>query len=110
MKKSGVLDIINHNFARIRIDSYDSLSIENILTSHVIIVIIHYLLIRVKMNTTIIYFTYFIYIYCIKSVRYCKGVTIVFSSIIVFRVQPNLCLRCHDLLMTSMTFLLILVF
>ena len=63
MKKSGVLDIINHNFARIRIDSYDSLSIENILTSHVIIVIIHYLLIRVKMNTTIIYFTYFIYIY-----------------------------------------------
>ena len=48
--------------------------------------------------------------YCIKSVRYCKGVTIVFSSVIVFRVQPNLCLRCHDLLMTSMTFLLILVF
>ena len=68
MKKSGVLDIINHNFARIRIDSYDSLSIENILTSHVIIVIIHYLLIRVKMNTTIIYFTYFIYIYIASKV------------------------------------------
>ena len=67
MKKSGVLDIINHNFARIRIDSYDSLSIENILTSHVIIVIIHYLLIRVKMNTTIIYFTYFIYIYILHQ-------------------------------------------
>ena len=65
MKKSGVLDIINHNFARIRIDSYNSLSIENILTSHVII---HYLLIRVKMNTTIIYFTYVIYIYIASKV------------------------------------------
>ena len=29
-EKSGITDIINHNFARIRIDSYNSLPIENI--------------------------------------------------------------------------------
>ena len=29
MKKSGTVDSINHNFAKIRIDSYNSLPIEN---------------------------------------------------------------------------------
>ena len=29
-EKSGIADIINHNFARIRIDSYNSLSLKNI--------------------------------------------------------------------------------
>ena len=32
--ESGITDSINHNFARIRIDSYNSLPIENILTFH----------------------------------------------------------------------------
>ena len=31
-KKSGITNSINHNFTRIRIDSYNSLSIEKILT------------------------------------------------------------------------------
>ena len=30
-KESGITDIINHNFARIRIDSYNSLPIEKTL-------------------------------------------------------------------------------
>ena len=34
-EKSGIADSINHNFARIRIDSYDSLTIEKILTFHI---------------------------------------------------------------------------
>ena len=33
-KKSGIADSINHNFWGIRIDSYNSLSIENISTFH----------------------------------------------------------------------------
>ena len=37
--KSGDTDSINHNFGKIRIDSYNSLSIEKILTFHVIILI-----------------------------------------------------------------------
>ena len=32
--KSGITDSINHKFARIRIDSYNSLPIEKILTFH----------------------------------------------------------------------------
>ena len=37
--KNGVTDSINHNFARIRIDSYNSLPIEKMLTFHAIILI-----------------------------------------------------------------------
>ena len=33
-QKSGITDSINHNFARIIIDSYNSLPIEKILTFH----------------------------------------------------------------------------
>ena len=36
-KKSGIGDSINHNFARIRIDSYNSLPTEKILTFHNVI-------------------------------------------------------------------------
>ena len=36
---NGITDSINHNFARIKIDSYNSLPIEKILTFHVIILI-----------------------------------------------------------------------
>ena len=38
MKKIGVTFSINHNFARIRIDSYNSLPIEKILTFHNVII------------------------------------------------------------------------
>ena len=38
-KKSGITYSINHNFGIIRIDSYNSLPIEKILTFHVIILI-----------------------------------------------------------------------
>ena len=37
IEKSGITDSINHNFAKITIDSYDFLPIEKILTFHVII-------------------------------------------------------------------------
>ena len=39
-EKSGIADSINHNFGRIRIDSYDSLPIERILTFHDAIILI----------------------------------------------------------------------
>ena len=38
-EKSGITDSINHNFAKIRTDSHDSLPIEKIMTFHVIILI-----------------------------------------------------------------------
>ena len=39
-EKSGITDSINHNFSRIRIDSYDSLPIEKVLTFHNVIILI----------------------------------------------------------------------
>ena len=39
-EKSGVTYSINHNFGRIRIDSYNSLPIEKILTFHNVIILI----------------------------------------------------------------------
>ena len=39
-KKSGITNSINHNFGRIKIDSYDSLPIEKILTFHNVIILI----------------------------------------------------------------------
>ena len=39
-KKNGITDSIYHNFARIRIDSYNSLPIEKILTFHNVIILI----------------------------------------------------------------------
>ena len=39
-KKSGITDSINHNYAKIRIDPYNSLSIEKILTLHNVIILI----------------------------------------------------------------------
>ena len=40
IRKNGITDIINHNFARIRIDSYNSLPVEKILSFHNIIILI----------------------------------------------------------------------
>ena len=39
-EKSGITDSINHNFARIRIESYDYLPVEKILTFHNVIILI----------------------------------------------------------------------
>ena len=39
IEKSGIADSINHNFGKIRIDSFDSLPIEKILPFHVIILL-----------------------------------------------------------------------
>ena len=39
-EKSGITDSINHNFARIRIDSCNSLPIEKILTFHNVMILI----------------------------------------------------------------------
>ena len=50
-KKSGITNSINHNFGKIRINSY-----KKILTFHNVIILISQLLIRIKVNTTIIYF------------------------------------------------------
>ena len=47
---------INHNFARIRIDSYNSLSIEKTLNFYNGIIQLHQLLLRMKIAVTIICF------------------------------------------------------
>ena len=39
-EKGGITDSINHNFAKIRIDSYDSLPIEKMFTFHNVIILI----------------------------------------------------------------------
>ena len=39
-EKSGITDSVNNNFARIRIDSYDSLPTEKALTFHNVIILI----------------------------------------------------------------------
>ena len=39
-EKSGIADSITHNFARVKISSYDSLTIEKILTFHNVIILI----------------------------------------------------------------------
>ena len=39
-EKIGITDSANHNFARIRIDSYNSLPIEEILTFHYVTLLI----------------------------------------------------------------------
>ena len=55
-EESGITYSINHNFGKIRIDSNNSLPIEKILTFHNVIILLCQMLIRIKMNTTIIYF------------------------------------------------------
>ena len=39
-KNSGITNSINHNFGKIRIDSYNSLMIKNMLTFHNVIILI----------------------------------------------------------------------
>ena len=39
-EKGGITDSINHNFGKIRIDSYNSLPIEKILTFHNVLILI----------------------------------------------------------------------
>ena len=40
IEKRGIADSINHNLAKIRIDSYDSLPIEEMLTFHNVVILI----------------------------------------------------------------------
>ena len=55
-KESGITDSINHNFARIRIDCYNSYRKYIKKYFYNVIILLSKLLIRIKMNTTIIYF------------------------------------------------------
>ena len=55
-KKSGVTDSINHNFGKIKINSYNSLRIEKILTFHNVIILIKSVVNKNKVTTTVIYF------------------------------------------------------
>ena len=54
--KSGVTYSINHNFARVKIDSYNSLPKKKTVTFHNIMILIKLFLIRIKVTITIIYF------------------------------------------------------
>ena len=58
-QKSATTNRINYNFEKIKTDSYDSLPIKKILTVTILIMLqysLSQLLIRMKINTTIIYF------------------------------------------------------
>ena len=54
-EKSGITDSINHNFGRIRIDSYNSLPIEKILT-FLVVILIKSVVNKNKITVTIICF------------------------------------------------------
>ena len=49
-EKNGIIDSINHNFGRIRIDSYESLPIEKILTFHNVIILLKSVVTKDKNN------------------------------------------------------------
>ena len=54
-KNSGITDSMNHNFGKIRINSYNSLLIEKILTFHNLIILIQSVANKnEKINNTII--------------------------------------------------------
>ena len=55
-KKTGITDSINHNFATVRIDSYDYLPFQKILTLHNVIILIKSMSISIKITTFIINF------------------------------------------------------
>ena len=56
-KKHGITNSINHNFGKIRIDSYNSLSIGKILTFHNVIILIESV---VNKNENIYYYNIFL--------------------------------------------------
>ena len=49
-KKTGITDSINHNFATVRIDSYDCLPFQKILTLHNVIILIKSIVNKYKNN------------------------------------------------------------
>ena len=49
-KKTGITDSINHNFATVRIDSYDYLPFQKILTLHNVIILIKSIVNKYKNN------------------------------------------------------------
>ena len=57
VKKSGITDIINHNFGEIKVDSYTSMPIEKILTFHNVMILIKSV---VNKNTNEYYYQIFL--------------------------------------------------
>ena len=53
---SGIADSINHNFGEIRIDSFNYLPIEKMLTFDNVIILINQLLKRINITITVIHF------------------------------------------------------
>ena len=133
-ENSGITDSINHNFARIRIDSYNSLPIEKTLTFHNVIIFNNSV---VNKNGNNYYYniylekgsyedksnTYFfkqmlVYYKCYIVIELSQGIDVNKTSESKecnichywyfwnkgFKFQPNACNGCHDLLMMSMNF------
>ena len=131
-EKSGISESINSNFRRIRIDSYNSLPIEKILTFHNVIILIKPLVnkdknyyyniflkkVCIKINWIhnifkwiFLYYKYYILIeltflkelMLLKQVHQeCDICHYWYFLNYGFTFQPNTCNRCHDLLMMSM--------
>ena len=47
--------MISHNYVKIKVDSYDSLSLEKVMTFHDVIILINSVFNKEKIATTIIY-------------------------------------------------------
>ena len=128
-KKSGIADNINRNFARIRIDSFNSLPIKKALAFHNVIILIKSVANESKNNYYYNIFSekgsykepntqYFQINVCIcfSRIDFSEGIDVNKTSeskecdICQYRYflnkgskfQPNVCNRCHDLLMMSM--------
>ena len=53
--KSGITYVISRNYAKIKVDSYDSLPLEKTMTFHNVIILIKLIKIKIKITTTMIY-------------------------------------------------------
>ena len=100
--EKNITDSTNHNFWKIRIDSY-----EKILTFYVIIFIKLSQLLRMKINTT----KYYILIESmfLKDLMLIKQECDIFHYwcflYFSFKFKPDFCNRCHNLLMMSILLL-----
>ena len=91
MKKKGITDSINHHFA-IRIDSYDSLTIEKILSFHNVVMLIKSV---VNKNKNEYYYSIFLE----------KGLHKDQSNTEYFKMNVGICLYVMSFILIELTFL-----
>ena len=71
--KSGIKFVVCHNYAKIEVDSCDSLLLENTLILHSVIILFSQFLINKKITTAAIYFLKKVFISYIKTTAASKS-------------------------------------